>query len=122
MRNQAREAREEENRRHDIAREKEAEEQELKRKMETIALGRAQRVVTQRRRDATQATLKLSAGGKDKRVLELREKLAAKRYAFAPTVFFFCPPLFRRPRFFFLFSFAAWGWSGRRGRALACRR
>jgi len=77
----AREAREEENRRHDIAREKEAEEQELKRKMETIALGRAQRVVTQRRRDATQATLKLSAGGKDKRVLELREKLAAKRAA-----------------------------------------
>jgi len=77
----AREAREEENRRHDIAREKDAQDQELKRKMETIALGRAQRVVTQRRRDATQATLKLAAVGKGDRVLELREKLAAKRAA-----------------------------------------
>ena len=74
----ARDAREKESRRQAIVKDKDDQEQELRRKMETIALGRAQRVVTQRRRDATQTSLKLSTV-KDKRVDELRQKLAAKR-------------------------------------------
>ena len=74
-------AREEADRRAQIAREKREEEVQLQRKIETIAIGRSQRTSKPKLSETRAQNAKLAAKSKNKGLDELRAKLEAKRAA-----------------------------------------